>query len=312
MKKIICSILAVAMIIATFTTTAFAAVGKNRGSNAQIESAVAAIKKAAETNYGINDMTKEEYLYLVRKFVPESTGVYVDLAPSGHLFSCKNSTADAEGKVSAQFTFYWNLKNERTQQYDLEFTDKITFKIPKLTGNLAPAAPTFTDVAADSWYAEAVKWAVEKGITSGTSETTFSPDMTCTKAQIITFLFRASGSLGTKIENPYDDVTESDYFYEAARWAFRNSIYSGNKGYFEGTTPCTRADVVTYIWNLNGKREAYKNVEFTDVPDNAAYAKAVYWAVKEGITSGTSDTTFSPDTTCTRAQIVTFLYRAFK
>lgn len=175
-----------------------------------------------------------------------------------------------------------------------------------------PTGQTFTDVAANAYYADAVEWAVEQGITSGTTATTFSPDNTCTTAQILTFLWRAKGSPEPSSKtNTFTDIKESDYFYKAALWAKENNIISKDSTTFNGNTPCTRSAAVLYIWRAAGSPAAEKTSNFTDVDATTLYAPAVDWAVEAGVTSGTSATTFSPDTTCTRAQIVTFLYRAF-
>lgn len=177
------------------------------------------------------------------------------------------------------------------------------------TNPTTPSKPAFTDVAASAYYADPVAWAVEKGITDGTTETTFSPNNTCTTAQILTFLWRAKGSPEpTSKANTFTDIKESDYYYKAALWAKENGLVSGST--FNGSTPCTPAATVTYLWKLAGSPSA-ASASFTDVPATAKYSQAVAWAVSKGITSGTSATTFSPDATCTRAQIVTFLYRAY-
>ena len=147
------------------------------------------------------------------------------------------------------------------------------------------------------------------GVTAGTSPTTFSPDLTCTTAQILTFLFRANGSPLHSFENPFTDVKESDYFYNAATWAGELGLVDGQT--FGGNSPCTRSDTVTYLWKLAGQPKASASVDFSDVSADADYAQAVAWAVEQGVTAGTSDTTFSPDATCTRGQIATFLYRNF-
>ncbi len=164
----------------------------------------------------------------------------------------------------------------------------------------------FTDVQEGAYFADPVLWAVDNGVTSGTSATTFSPDNTCTTAEIITFLWRASGSPAASGGNPFSDVPAGAYYEQAALWAHENGLVSGST--FNGGTPCTRAATVTYLWKLAGQPAA-EAAAFADVPAGAEYAQAVAWAVQEGVTSGTSSTTFSPDDTCTRAQIVTFLYR---
>lgn len=167
----------------------------------------------------------------------------------------------------------------------------------------------FNDVLETDYYAAPVLWAVENSVTSGTSATTFSPNNTCTTAQILTFLWRAKGSPEpTEKTSPFTDIKESDYYYKAALWAKENGLISGTT--FNGNAPCTRASTMTYMWKLAGSPSA-SNSSFTDVSSTADYSQAVAWAVKRGITAGTSATTFSPDQTCTRAQIATFLYRAF-
>lgn len=175
----------------------------------------------------------------------------------------------------------------------------------------------FTDVFAADYFADAVKWAVGRKITNGTTNTTFSPANTCTKAEALTFLYRAERE---PTYNPPSDKTIREtfdatnngwffaYYYEPSCWAY-------NQGMIVPTTylhdPCTRGDFVTYLWQAAGSPKAGSAGQFTDVSANASYAQAVAWAVGQGITTGTTATTFSPDMTCTRGQIVTFLYRAY-
>lgn len=175
-------------------------------------------------------------------------------------------------------------------------------------GNPMPSAVSFTDVAPTAYYAEAVKWAVEKNITSGTSANTFSPNATCNRAQILTFLWRANGSPELSAANPFTDIKTSDYFYKAALWAVEKGMVSGST--FGANTDCTRAMTVEYMWKAAGSPATADKANFNDVPANANYAQAVAWAVEQKITSGTGKNTFSPSSTCTRGQIVTFLYRA--
>lgn len=161
----------------------------------------------------------------------------------------------------------------------------------------------FLDVPADAYYSEPVLWAVKQNITSGVTETAFGPDVTCTRAQILTLLWHAVGSPVSSIKNPFADVREQDFYYQSALWAYEKGMIAGTS--FAGNTPCTRLEAVTYQWKLAGSPTGYRH-HFRDV---SAHSQAVAWAVEEGITSGTSATTFSPDETCTRAQIVTFLWR---
>lgn len=171
-------------------------------------------------------------------------------------------------------------------------------------------APRFMDVPADAYYAVPVAWAVDKKITSGTSLTTFSPANTCTRAHILTFLWRAVGSPKDSSGNHFNDVCSDDYFYNAALWAYDMGMVEGES--FEGDLACTRAATVTYLWQCAGSPEPDGQCAFDDVPADAPYAEAVAWAVENGITTGTSATTFSPNMVCDRGQIVTFLHRALK
>ena len=161
---------------------------------------------------------------------------------------------------------------------------------------------------ASDYFADAVRWAVEKDITSGTSKTTFSPGATCSKAQILTFLWRANGAPEPTAVNPFTDIKPADYFYKAALWAAEKGLVSGSA--FGANTNCTRAMTVEYLWKVAGSPTPSANASFTDIPANADYAQAVAWAVENKITSGTGGGKFSPAATCTRGQIVTFLYRA--
>ena len=173
-----------------------------------------------------------------------------------------------------------------------------------------PTLLTFTDVSESAYYYDAVAWAVENGVTSGTSATTFSPDASCTRAQMVTFLWRAAGSPEPESTvNPFTDVSASAYYYDAVLWAVEQGITNGTSATtFGPDATVTRGQTVTFLWRYDGST-AVSGSGFADVASDAYYADAVAWAASEGITSGTSATTFSPDNDCTRAQIVTFLYR---
>ena len=176
-----------------------------------------------------------------------------------------------------------------------------------------PAGPSntsnkSTDVKSTDYYADAVQWAVEKNITSGTSKTTFSPNNTCSNAEILTFLWRANGSPEPTAANPFTDVKTADYFYKATLWAAEKGLVSGST--FDANTDCTRAMTMDYMWKAAGSPVPAGKADFTDVPVSADYAQAVAWAVENNITSGTGGSNSSPNSTCTRGQIVTFLRRA--
>ena len=170
----------------------------------------------------------------------------------------------------------------------------------------------FVDVKEGAYYYDAVLWAVEQKITSGTSATTFSPDASCTRAQMVTFLWRAAGS--PKVENgknPFTDVKADAYYYDAVLWAVEKGVTSGTSATtFSPDATVTRGQTVTFLYRNAGSPEVSGTMPFTDVEADAYYAKAVQWAVQQKITTGTSETTFSPMSDCTRGQIVTFLYRA--
>ena len=174
-----------------------------------------------------------------------------------------------------------------------------------------PEEPSpYRDVSKDSYYYDAVQWASDKGITNGVSDGVFAPDWVCTRGQIVTFLWRSVGSPAPKTaEMPFADVAEDAYYAQAVLWAVENGITKGtSETTFSPDQTCTRAHAVAFLYRLAGS-PAVTGSSFQDVAADAYYNAAVAWAVQQGITNGTSETTFSPDETCTRAQIVTFLYR---
>ena len=170
----------------------------------------------------------------------------------------------------------------------------------------------FTDVPAGSYYEDAVIWAVDKGITTGTSATTFNPNGICTRAQAVTFLWRAAGSPAAKSSAmPFADVKAGSYYETAVLWAVENGITKGTSDtMFSPDATCTRAQIVTFLWRSQKSPAAGMANPFADVAADTYYIDAVLWAVKHNITVGTTFSIFSPDEECTRAQIVTFLYRA--
>lgn len=168
--------------------------------------------------------------------------------------------------------------------------------------NLAP----FTDVTTDDYFYAPVKWALEKGITAGTSSDTFSPNDFCTNGQILTFLWRNAGapivdapSLASSYKN--------DTYYPAIAWAYTQGILRQNDR-FQSDTPCMRSQAITFLWRAERSPQAATIPAFGDVPTDAPYTAALAWALENGITAGTTATTFSPNTICTRAQIISFLY----
>ena len=189
-----------------------------------------------------------------------------------------------------------------------------TIEVIFMKANGNPQTGVFVDVATGSYYEDAVDWAVENGITKGTDDTHFSPDGICTRAQAVTFLWRTAGSPASKTSAmPFTDVPVGSYYYDAVLWAVENGITKGtSETMFSPDATCSRAQIVTFLWRSEKSPAAGSRNPFADVKSTAYYADAVLWAVKEDITKGTTNTTFSPDADCTRAQIVTFLWRCKK
>ena len=205
---------------------------------------------------------------------------------------------------------------------ELKLTDrgngKYTFTMPagKVEINAAfvkeVETSPFSDVSTSAYYYEAVKWAQEKGITGGIGNGLFGPNQPCTRAQIVTFLWRAAGSPVVNYAMNMTDVAEDAYYAGAVRWALSEGITTGTgDGKFSPDTTCTRAQSVTFLFRAIGKLVDSK-AEFSDVLTDSYYANAVAWAVENGVTNGIGDGLFGPDNSCTRAQIVTFLFRAYQ
>ena len=189
-----------------------------------------------------------------------------------------------------------------------------TIEVIFMKANGNPQTGVFVDVATGSYYEDAVDWAVENGITKGTDDTHFSPDGICTRAQAVTFLWRTAGSPEPETRTmPFTDVPAGSYYYDAVLWAVENGITKGTSDTtFSPNMTCSRAQIVTFLWRSEKSPAAGTANPFADVKSTAYYADAVLWAVKENITKGTTSTTFSPNADCTRAQIVTFLWRCKK
>ena len=189
-----------------------------------------------------------------------------------------------------------------------------TIEVIFMKANGNPQTGVFVDVATGSYYEDAVDWAVENGITKGTDDTHFSPDGICTRAQAVTFLWRTAGSPASKTSAmPFTDVPVGSYYYDAVLWAVENGITKGTSDTtFSPNMTCSRAQIVAFLWRSEKSPAAGTVNPFADVKADAYYADAVLWAVKEDVTKGTTATTFSPDANCTRAQIVTFIWRCKK
>ena len=265
----------------------------------------------------VEPVTGRYYAYGVAEFEdPVRSGYRFDGWYKDEQYSEKfvfiNNTNDVMGgydRVYEDITLYakWE-KNSKEEQESPSQTEKPTeIEAPQETEKSA-----FIDVAKGEYYYDAVMWAAENGITGGTSANTFSPDSICTRAQVVTFLHRMIASPEpAAIDMPFVDVKEGAFYYKPVKWAVGSKITGGTSANtFSPDDNCTRAQVVTFLWRTAGQPEPTgKNNPFTDVKADSYYYDAVLWAVENGITGGTSANTFSPDSNCTRAQVVTFLYR---
>ena len=285
------------------------------------------VHKAADADY--TEASSSEVAITIRKAVPTGTPAYTKITNAGKTLADAKLTT-VGGTFSVPGSVAWELPDTPTvvanRAYTWIFTPGDTTNYESISGEIVlynfvdtPYFPgiigdsskfNFHDVTRFDYFYDAVKWAVDHNITSGTGRFTFSPNAVCTRAQTVTFLWRAAGSpRPVSTVNPFTDVHYGDYFYQAVLWAVENGITMGTSATtFSPDATVTRAQVVTFLWRANGQPAAW-NSGFTDVSADAYYAKAVAWAVQNGITTGTGFGVFSPDAACTRAQIVTFLYR---
>ena len=259
---------------------------------------------------------------------PAPTEYSVKVSTDGNGTAMADKTSAAAGTV---VTLTATPKSGYTFKQWQVITGGVTIKDNKFTmpaGNVEikaifeknatpPPAPTvnpFVDVPAGSFYYDAVLWAVEKGVTTGTSATTFEPDGSCTRAQAVTFLWRVAGCPAPKsAAMPFTDVKAGSFYYDAVLWAVENGITKGtSETTFEPEGICTRAQIVTLIWRAQKSPAAGTDNPFNDVKAGSFYETAVLWAVKAGVTKGTSAVTFEPEGICTRAQIVTLIWRCMK
>ena len=249
--------------------------------------------------------------------IKATAGVNGSISPTGNVsvregrdqtFTITPNKGYAVAKVLIDSKNVGAVKSYTFENVKKNHTIEVVFM--RASGN--PQTGVFVDVPEGSYYEEAVNWAVEKGITTGTDATHFSPDGICTRAQAVTFLWRAAGSPAAKSAvMPFADVKAGSYYYDAVLWAVENGITKGTSDtMFSPDATCSRAQIVTFLWRSQKSPAAGTANPFTDVKASAYYADAVLWAVKEDVTKGTTNTTFSPDANCTRAQIVTFIWRA--
>ena len=221
-----------------------------------------------------------------------------------------------DGVSSAEVQVFYLTDGGALEAHETSYSGgKVTFTTTHLSkyviGTKSMMGISFEDVLLGQYYYDAVAWAAKSKITAGVTATMFAPDKTCTRAEIVSFLWRAAGSPEPKsASNPFTDVDSSAYYYKAVMWAVEKGITAGtSETTFSPDKTCTRAEAMAFLHRSEGSPAASGVGSFTDVPADAYYTNAVAWAVKSEITAGTSETTFSPDKTCTRAEIVTFLYR---
>lgn len=200
---------------------------------------------------------------------------------------------------------------EESNTLEVRFSNGAS-KIYFITDQKLVSGIYFSDIAPDAYYYDSVLWAVENGITNGTDASHFSPSVPCTRAQVVTFLWRAAGSPEpASAQNPFADVPSQEYYYKAVLWAAEKGITNGTgANRFSPDEPCTRAQVVTLLWRAEGMPAVSSRNAFTDVKKGTYYYDAVLWAVENAVTNGIGADKFAPDIICTRDQIVTFLYRA--
>lgn len=255
-----------------------------------------------------NSTSKGWTIKLYNSFMQEQTS---------YAHECKDTIPEVFSKIQLSSGLYYI---KVIPYYYYSWTD-VTYNL-KITNPSAPTptpdpdptpAPSgrFTDVPSNAYYAQAVEWAVDKGIVAGTSSSTFAPNQTCTRAQVMTMLWNVMNRPNlSSSRNPFTDVPSSSWYTVPVLWAYQKGITSGTSSTtFSPSSGCTRAQVMTFIWNQQGKPQTLNSISFTDVSSSAYYYQPVRWAVKNGITSGTTSTTFSPNKNCTRAEVVMFLYK---
>lgn len=239
--------------------------------------------------------------YYAWTFTPDDTDTYETVTGTIRLWKSSSSGGSSSGGSSSGSGTSGSTTDTTTTDTGTGSTDTGTDYVSG-----------FTDVTTGEYYSDAVAWAVENGVTTGTSDTTFTPNGSCTRAQVVTFLYRLAGEPDVDGEDEFADVSSDTYYHDAVIWAVQQGITNGvGNELFDPEATCTRAQIVTFLYRYANSPAAEGGSAFADVESGAYYEDAVAWAEQNDVTNGTSDTTFSPNNACTRAQIVTFLYRAF-
>ena len=280
-------------------------------------------KGGVSLNLGVKTGTKTIPAKVINALTGETTTIQLQLDHNGPFGMSLKLSVDLGKKHDGLYAnlYFYNLKSG-----ELEFQSAGLISGGKASWVFDHASDyaividkeshepmTFTDVPDTAYYAEAVNWAVAKKITGGVGNDLFAPNAPCTRAQIVTFLWRAAGSPGSKTMSGFSDVPADSYYAKAVAWAVENGITGGTgDGKFSPDAACTRAQAVTFLYRASGAPAVSGNAAFSDVAANAYYAAAVKWAEKNGITGGIGGGLFGSDNNCTRAQIVTFLYRSYQ
>ena len=263
----------------------------------------------------------DQFMYVSGK-LPTPTYTATGLV-KGEKLTHVDLTCEADGKTIGKFDIVPSnaVTSNSNDNYEVTYVNG-TLTVSRRHSSPSSTTPepeptpddsnSFSDVPANAYFADAVEWAVNKGVTNGLTDTMFGPYEACTRAQIVTFLWRAAGSPEPKAVSSFTDVPASAYYAKAVAWAVENGITNGmTTTEFAPDATCTRGQSVTFLYRVLGKK-VESSANFTDVKSDAFYADAVNWAVASDVTNGTSNTTFSPNADCTRAEIVTFLYRAYQ
>ena len=259
-----------------------------------------------------------QFMYVGGK-LPEFTYKVSGLVKGDTLTTAPTLTCTAEGMTVGKFDIVPSGA-DAGNNYEITYVNGTLTVSRRHSSSSTTPEPTpddstsFVDVPANAYFADAVDWAVENGVTTGMTDTLFVPNAGCTRAQAVTFLWRAAGSPEPKsVLLPFADVPAGSYYVKAVAWAVENGITKGVSGtLFAPDATCTRAQIVTFLWRAQQSPASGGANPFVDVRAAAYYYDAVLWAAKEGVTSGTGSVTFSPDVTCTRGQIVTLIYRSRK
>lgn len=283
---------------------------KTKSASANIEgvNVVGYKSSGGPENVGTINPYRPEGIVIGKKAFGNSPIENMSFAEEAPKFIAEDAFENAELTVTYQETEpTWKTFEKKN------YGGKITWEAAAFDWASSEEAPLFEDVPDNAYYKDAVLWAIDNNVTAGTGNRRFSPDSECNRAQVVTFLWRANGSPKPKSStNPFVDIKTNDYYYDAVLWAIEKGITVGtSKNTFSPNAPCTRGQIVTFLWRSEGSPKTTLNKNpFADIAKDEFLCQPVLWAYENEITSGTSKTTFSSNVTCTRAQTITFIYKA--